>query len=51
MALLRSQIGTFNSRENSIIYIKRYSLWGVKSAKIGIYNTELRKNDDRVGIQ
>ena len=22
----------------------------VKSDKIGIYNTELRKNDDRVGI-
>ena len=28
---------------------KRYSLWAVKSVKIGIYNTELRKNDDRVG--
>ena len=23
----------------------------VKSAKIGIYNTELRKNDDKVGIR
>ena len=50
MALLTVPIILYFRELYIIIQFESAKMPSVKSAKIGIYNTELRKNDDRVGI-